>query len=153
MKKEIVKRALSGFQIGITIGYCFNILNSLIYGNGSYIPCTTALQNLMGSEIMAVVVQTILFGIVGASFAGSSVVWAIDSWSLFRQTGLYFLINSVVFIVVACISDWVDPAPLSIVMYFVRFVIIFFIVWAIQYFIWKRKVDKINHKISEKSKD
>ncbi len=51
---------------------------------------------MMGNEINAVIVQTILYGILGVGFAASSVIWEIDSWSIVKQTGIYFSIISVI---------------------------------------------------------
>ena len=96
MKKKIVKRSLLGFPLGIAMGYLITILISLGWANGYYSPCVPELISLMGNEINAVILQTILCGILGAGFAASSVIWEMDSWSIVKQTGIYFSIISVI---------------------------------------------------------
>ena len=96
MKKEIIKRGLLGIPVGITIGYLMTIINSLIFGNGNYCPVTPELVAGMGNEINAVMLQSLLYAVIGFSFASSSVVWNMDSWSMLKQTALYFIINAVV---------------------------------------------------------
>lgn len=39
-----------------------------------------------------VIVQTAVACLVGAGFAGSSVVWEVERWGLALQTGVYFLL-------------------------------------------------------------
>lgn len=101
MKKKIIKRSLLGFPLGITIGYLITILISLGLANGYYSPCVPELISLMGNEINAVVLQTILCGILGVGFAASSVIWEIDNWSIVKQTGIYFSIISVIMLPIA----------------------------------------------------
>ena len=96
MKKKIIKRSLFGFPLGITMGYLITILISLGWANGYYSPCVPELISLMGNEINAVIFQTILCGILGVGFAASSVIWEMDSWSIVKQTGIYFSIISVI---------------------------------------------------------
>ena len=48
MKKEIIKRSLMGFPIGITIGQFITILISLKWGNGDYSPYVPELVSAMG---------------------------------------------------------------------------------------------------------
>ena len=92
MKKKIIKRSLLGFPLGITMGHLITILISLGWANGYYSPCVPELISIMGNEINAVILQTILCGILGVGFAASSVIWEMDSWSIVKQTGIYFSI-------------------------------------------------------------
>lgn len=61
-------------RISITMGYLITILISLGWGNGYYSPCVPELISIMGNEINAVILQTILCGILGVGFAASSVI-------------------------------------------------------------------------------
>ena len=91
MKKKIILRSIFGFPIGITIGYLITIFISLGWANGYYTPCVPELVNAMGSEINAVVLQTLLCGLMGAGFAASSAISAI---SFLRSARSIFLIAS-----------------------------------------------------------
>ena len=106
MKKKIIKRSLLGFPLGITMGYLITILISLGWANGYYSPCVPELISLMGNEINAVIFQTILCGILGVGFAASSVIWEMDSWSIVKQTGIYFSIISVIMLPIAYFAYW-----------------------------------------------
>lgn len=68
MKKEMIRRGVIGFIAGISIGYVTSILVSLLIGEGTYQPCVPDFVEAMGSEINAVIIQTILSGLLGSSF-------------------------------------------------------------------------------------
>ena len=93
MKKNVLLRGLFGIPTGIAIGYVITVMMSAFWGDGSYYPCVPAFVDAMGSEIRAVVVQTVLCGLVGMVYAAGSVVWEVDRWSLAGQTAAYFLIT------------------------------------------------------------
>ena len=86
MKKNVLLRGLFGIPTGIAIGYVITVMMSAFWGDGSYYPCVPAFVDAMGSEIRAVVVQTVLCGQVGMVYAAGSVVWEVDRWSLAGQT-------------------------------------------------------------------
>ena len=71
MKKNVLLRGLFGIPTGIAIGYVITVMMSAFWGDGSYYPCVPAFVDAMGSEIRAVVVQTVLCGLVG--MAGGTV--------------------------------------------------------------------------------
>lgn len=119
MKKKIFLRSILGFPLGLAIGYVISIIVSLINSNGDYTPCEPTLIAMMGNEINAVMLQALLCGILGMGFAASSVIWELENWGIIKQTGIYFLIFGI-------------------------FVLIFVIIWIIQYTIIRRHVKKMN---------
>ena len=70
MKKEIIKRIGIGVLGGIVISYFITIGISLVFGDGNYYPCVPSLVERFGSEIAAVIIQTILSAVLGGGFAG-----------------------------------------------------------------------------------
>ena len=90
MKKQIIKSGLFGLPVGIAIGFVIPLLISATIGDGNYYPVTPQLIETMGNELHAVMVQTVLCGLMGAGFAMASVIWELDSWSLAKQSGVYF---------------------------------------------------------------
>ena len=144
MKKKIVLRGLLGFPFGLAIGYVITILISLILADGFYSPCVPALAAVMGSEIKAVLLQAFLCGILGSGFASASVIWEIEDWGLVKQTGIYFLIVSVIMLPIAFVAHWMEHSLKGILSYFGVFVIIFLSIWMIQYTAARHNVKKMN---------
>ena len=128
MKKKLLLRGLLGVPLGIAIGHIITVIVSLCIGDGLFYPVRPELVGAMRGELNAVLLQTALCGIMGAGFAMASVIWEIDSWSLAKQSGIYFAIA-------------------GILSYAGIFAVIFVLVWLIQYFVWKRKVRRMNERI------
>ena len=87
MKRKALMRGLSGFPEGIAIGTVITIVISLIKGNGSYYPCVPDFVSFVGNEIMAVIIQTIIWGLLGSIFGTASIIWSMEGWSIARQIG------------------------------------------------------------------
>lgn len=144
MKRKTIKRGFLGFPLGIAIGYVITVIISVCVGDGSFYPVTAELIDTMGNELNAVVFQTVLCGIMGMGYAMASVIWDIDSWSLAKQSGVYFAIACVVMFPIAYIANWMKHDIVGILSYAGIFVAIFIFVWLIQYFVWKDKVKRMN---------
>lgn len=147
MKKKVLLRGVFGFPLGIAIGYVITILISLKWGQGYYSPCVPELIDRMGSEIDAVIVQTVLCGLLGAAFGASSIIWEIDSWSIVKQTGVYFAITSIVMLPFAYVMFWMEHSVKGFLSYFGIFAAIFIFIWLLQYLIGKYTVTRMNSKL------
>ena len=151
MKKEFVLRVFVGLLGGIVISYLITIGISLVIGDGSYYPCVSNLIERFGNEVTAIIIQTVLSAVLGAGFAGSSIIWEMDEWSLLKQTSIYFGIVSVLMMTVAYICEWMEHSVKGILSYFGIFFAIFIVIWIVQYLIWKVRVSKIKEGIQKKN--
>ena len=77
----------------------------------------------------------------------------LESWSLVRQTGVYFLIISLIMLPIAYAAYWMEHSVAGFLSYFGVFVLIFAVIWGVQFAIGKRNVKKMNEKISEEKQD
>lgn len=150
MKKKVFLRALLGFPLGISIGYIVTILISMVHANGYYSPCVPSLVDAMGSQINAVAFQAVLSGLLGAVFAASSVIWEIEDWSIAKQTGIYFALTALTIMPIAYFARWMEPTLKGFLSYFGIFVLIFVVIWLIQYLFWKNKINQMNQEILNK---
>ena len=73
MKKKMIQRGLLGFPLGIAIGFVITVIISMCIGDGSFYPVNPELIDTMKNELNAVILQTILCGILGTGFAMASV--------------------------------------------------------------------------------
>lgn len=149
MKKALVFRVFVGLLAGIVISYFITIGISLAIGDGHYYSCVPGLIERFGNEVTAVIIQTALSAVLGAGFAGCSVIWEKDEWSLLKQTGTYFGIVSVLMMTVAYICEWMEHSVKGVLSYFAIFFVIFIVVWIVQYFIWKVRISKIKEGIQK----
>lgn len=153
MKKKIVLRSALGFPLGIAIGYLITIFISLGLADGYYAPCVPELIPIMGNEINAVILQALLCGLLGTGFAASSVIWEIDDWSIVKQTGIYFLIISVIMMPIAYFTFWMEHSVTGFLSYFGIFALIFAVIWIIQFIIGKKNVKKMNENLYKAKSD
>lgn len=149
MKKQIIKRGVFGFPVGIAIGYVITVIVSAFVGDGNFYPVTPELVSAMGGELNAVILQTVLCGVMGAGFAAASVIWELDSWSLAKQSGIYFLIACILMLPIAYIAGWMEHSIGGFLSYVGIFVAIFIAVWLAQYLSWKRKIKKMNELVNK----
>ena len=150
MKKKIIMRGLFGLPTGIAIGFVITLIISICIGNGSFYPVTPELIDATGNELNAVILQTVLCAIMGAGFAAASIIWELDSWSLAKQSGIYFMIISVIMLPIAYFTNWMKHTALGVLSYVAIFVAIFVVVWLSQYLLWKRKIKQMNTLVNKR---
>lgn len=150
MKKKILLRSMSGFPLGVAIGYLISIIISLIWAKGYYAPCVPELAVMVGSEINAVLLQALLCGILGMGCAAGSVIWEMEDWGIVKQTGIYFLIVSVIMMPIAYVTFWMEHSLKGVLSYFGIFTLIFSIVWIVQYTRGRHNVKKMNEALHKR---
>ena len=148
MKRKIIARGIWGFPVGIAIGYLITIFSSFVWGNGYYSPCMPELVSSMESEIHAVMLQALLCGALGADCAAGSIIWEIESWSVVKRTGIYFLAICAVMLPTAYFMYWMERSIAGFLSYFGIFALIFILIWVIQYMLGRRDVKKMNENLS-----
>ena len=151
VKKKTIRRGLFGLPTGIAIGFVITLIISACVGDGSFYPVTPELIGAMGNELNAVILQTVLCAVVGAGFAAASVIWELDSWSLAKQSGIYFLTISIIMLPVAYFANWMKHSLAGVLSYAGIFTAIFVVVWISQYLLWKRNIKRMNAFVSEEA--
>ena len=73
IKKQLLIRGLIGAAVGFFICYFITIITSVIIGNGEFYPVVPQAIELFGTELNAVIAQTIISMIYGAILGGTSV--------------------------------------------------------------------------------
>lgn len=152
MKKKILLRLLLGFPLGMALGQIITILISLVFGDGNYYPCVPELTDMAGSEIGAVLLQALLCGVLGSGCAAASVIWETE-WGIVKQTGIYFLVLSLIMMPIAYVTYWMEHSLKGVLSYFGIFVLIFMVIWAVEYAIAWRNVKKLNQTLNKKQED
>lgn len=150
MKKEFMKRALLGFPLGIAMGQVVSIMVSFIFANGYYGAVHPDLIVTLGSEINAVIVQTFLYGVIGFIYAGTSVVWEKDSWSLTKQTLVALSVYAITMVPIAYILKWIQPNWGDTLLFLSVFIVIFIVIWSGIFLYTKKSVAQMNAKLNDK---
>lgn len=149
MKKEMWSRTVLGMVIGIAISQIIALGISYAVGGTEYEPCVPELTAAVGSELTAVLVQTLLSVALGALCGAASVIWNIESWSLVRQTGTYFAILLAGMIVVGYFAYWMPRDLSGVLRYVLIFAVIFAFIWIVEYVIGRRRVRELNEELAK----
>lgn len=147
MKRKVLQRGIIGVPVGILIGYLITILISLGWGSGEYLPCTPELIVNMGSEIGAVLLQTLLSAVLGAAFGAGSAIWEVEHWSIARQTGVYLLVTSLAMLPTAYLLYWMQHSLAGFLVYLGIYLLIFLAIWLGNYFAIRHNIRKMNEKL------
>ena len=149
MKKELLKRLLFGAPIGLAISTIITIIISLFIGDGKFHAVVPSLTVAMGSEINAVVFQAVLSIIYGAAWAGASLVWNAEGWSLLKMTVVHLIIASVATFPIAYFARWMPATIGGVLMYIGIFLFIYTGIWFSQYNMMKKRIAELNAKLPQ----
>ncbi len=149
MRKEILKRLLFGAPIGLASSTIITIIISLFVGDGNFHAVVPSLTVTMGSEINAMILQAVLSLLYGAAWAGASVVWSMDNWSILKMTLVHLAITSLATLPVAYFAHWMPHNIAGVTLYFGIFFAIYLGVWLSQYGAMKKRIRAMNEKIQQ----
>ena len=142
--KKIVSRVLYSFPIGISCSVGISLFLSLLFGEGKYYPFAASLVFFTGSEVKAMLLQTMLSGILGSVFGGMSFIWEIERWSILKQTAVYFLSVSIPMMGISYLLYWMEHSLNGFLLYFLIFVMVFIVVWLFNLAVYWFKVKRMN---------
>lgn len=145
---KVFFRGLIGVPVGIAVSTLISLIISLCIGSGEFYAVPDRLIEDCGSELNAVIVQTLCSMLYGAIWAGASVVWEIEKWSLLKQTVIHLVICSLGTFPIAFFTYWMPHNVSGFLSYFLIFAATYAGVWLSQYGAMKKKVDRINQKIN-----
>ena len=150
MNKQLWKKAfyrtLIGMPIGLAISTVITIIISLFKADGQYYPVVPALVADCGSEINAVLVQALCSLLYGAVFAGASVIFETD-WSLTKMTVVHLIVIAIAVLPIAYFMQWMEHTLVGFLIYIGIFLLIYAVIWLINYRKIRTGVDAINQKI------
>lgn len=132
LKNRAIFLSALGFSIGLLIGAVM------------YVIFASPEDLLNRGALMA---QLIGSGIYGAIAMGGSAVYDIESWSLLRATLTHYIMTFGSFFVVNFLLRWFGG--LGTLIAFLAFSGAYFVIWIIQYTLWRREIRKINEDLSE----
>ncbi len=89
----------------------------------------------------------------GAVAMGTTVVYGIERWSILRCTATHFVIAMGGFFTMAALQGWLDFGSGEFVFVLVITLIIYVLIWIMQYLSSRRMVRKMNEELKKIKKD
>ncbi|MTV82259.1 DUF3021 domain-containing protein [Secundilactobacillus folii] len=146
---RVIQVSLIGGLIGILIGFLLALISSVLNQSPVFLPSTPTFVAQYQNNLTATLVSVGLWALMGIVFsATSSIIFAIDRWSITHQTVIHFLITYVLFTPLAVTAGWF-PVKYYLISYSIEFLIIYFITWLVSMQIAKATVRKLNRLVSK----
>jgi hypothetical protein len=86
--------------------------------------------------------------LIGAVFAGGSVIWEVEQWGLAKQTALHFALLTLTMLPIAWFSHWIEHSLIGFLLYLGIFIAIYLVIWIVITLFWSSKVRKINQRLN-----
>ena len=123
----------------------------MIVGNGIALLSTMSLDRIVSSELiemagsktLAIVIQTILGGLIGAAGFGGMLFYENESWSMIKTMAAHFALITAVFVPVCLILHWVGNIWELLILVGIM-LIWYMIIWLIMFCIYRSQVKKLN---------
>lgn len=100
------------------------------------------------NPFMALMVQTLLCGLIGFAFGACSVVTEIARWSMVRQAVTHFVLTSCVWVPVGVFCWGLGRYWVSFLSVFISMAVTYAVIWVIQIIACRRQVAQINERLA-----
>lgn len=149
--RKALFRGLLGIPIGVFISSTITLLISLFFlEEGVYHPVVPEFAKATGNQVTAVLLQYLLSGLMGFGYGSGSAVFEVENWSITKQAVIHFFIVTIVTFPIAFLCYWMEHTLWGVVSYILLFFAIYFIIWLIQMYFLRQKVEGINNSIKGK---
>lgn len=152
MIRKILTRSAISAPVSIVVNQLITLIVSIIIGDGRYFPVTPGFAALFENELTPVVLQILLIGLIGAVFAGSSVIFDIDEWSFLKQGVVHLLITSAVFIPVYMLC-WRPVNFASVLAFAGTWLFVYGCTWFSRYLAWRHSIRRLNSRIQSVNRE
>lgn len=152
MLRKLLSRVAGGFAFGILMGQIVQISISLKLGRGEFMPVTPHFAAFFESETIAVIIQLVLTGVIGVTFAISGMIFDIAKWGLLKQYVVHFFVTALVWVPVVMVC-WMPRTLTNIFIFCISFIGTYFITWILQFVISKKDIQMINAMIKANNGD
>ena len=150
MKKKVIHYLVFGFLEGAVVGNLIAFLTSLGSGHMGVVTPTLAARVTLGG---AIVLQSLLTGVLGVAAVGGMLYYEIERWSLAKATVVHFAGIVVAYVGAALALDWL---PLTVAAYAISIAVMAFafgVIWLVMYLRWRAQVHKMNEELKEYIKE
>ena len=147
MAKNIFRRCLLGAPTGLMIFTFIALFFAHLSGDGE-LRVGYYLVRVYGSEVNALTALVLSSMAIGMVWSAASVIFDTD-WNLLAQTVLHGICCVIPSVAIAWGVYWIPHTLDGLVQYVTIFVVIYVLIWIIQYLSIRRRLRQFNTKIGE----
>lgn len=142
--KKYVLRGLIGMCISLAAGQLICLVVSLAIHNGTWYGYWPIMERQYGSQLAAMLIQTLCNAVLGFIFGFITAIWDKDRWSLTRQTITHFVLVTTVCVLSGYLCFWYPHRLSGVLIALAEYIIIYVIIWICIYTNYRRSVNQIN---------
>ncbi len=154
--KLFFSRAAKSFFIscicGLTVNLLIDTVVTLISGE-AFISIPVDFKESLATPVQAAYINVLLYGIIGASFGGFTVIYEHNRIGFIVQNILYFIATSTVWFSISIFIWQLQKYMTALICTLVGYIITYVIISTVQYKELKRNVNEINALISSSAAD
>ena len=151
MKKETIKNGAFSFAISAFAGMMINlILDLIVNGTGAVDFCSISpdFRALFPTTAIAAYINILLYGLIGATFSVSTLVFELERISFLIQSIVYFLITATVCLLITMVLWQLQRYPQALIITLAGYAVTHIIMFTIQYRNLKKDIREINTELS-----
>jgi hypothetical protein len=149
--KKYIRLGIGSAAAGVTIGFLFSLAFSFLFGATQYYPSSPRFVARFQTPLQATAVSALLWVLIGLVFGYGTLIFEIEEWSLLRRTVVTCLVYYVGFLPLAIAAGWFPLDWKWIAVFTGIYLLIYAIIWAINYWVAEAQVRRINQGLSERS--
>lgn len=150
--EKILIRTAVGFFTGILVGNLIAITPDLIDRiQPAWV--TKSLLQRMGSFSGALVMQSLLSGLIGAVGITGMLLYGIESWPMFKAALFHYLLILAVFIPSALFLGWIELKLADVLIMSGSMAAAYAIIWLFMYLNYRRQTEEMNRKLRMKNEE
>lgn len=147
MLKNAIIRGINSFMYAIAVNVLLAFVITAIVNEPGFVPVVPDYAAHFDSNITALLLQFILIGLTSAAFGTGSVIMEFERWSLLKQSIVYFIVTTVIWVPVSIFCWGIDKYSTAFISILTSYVSSYVITWLIQFRLCKKSVTKINQKL------
>ena len=149
MLKRALIRGINSFMYALAINVILALIIMAIVNEPDFVPLVPNYAAHFDSKAVALLLQIVLVGLTSAAFGAGSVILELERWSLIKQSVIYFIVTTAIWLPVSIFCWGVDKYTIAFISMICSYVASYAITWGIQYSICKKSVAKINQKLNQ----
>ena len=147
MRKKLIKLAVQGFPIGISIGLIYSILICYMIGINEYSPAPPIFTDQFSSSLNAMVVPVVIWGLIGTLFSSASLIFTDTDWSITKMTIIHFIVTYLLFLPLSIVAKWYRLTFSNLLLFTAIFIVMYALYWMVGMLKTKKKIEEINAKL------
>lgn len=142
------KKAVNGAIVGIAVGCLIELFSSSFYG-ASYSPGNPDFLALFANQHVAVLVERIVYALLGVMFALGAEIFEVERLSLASATALHFAMTLAGLFTANLVLKWTPAAVGPYLGFFMAMLVVYICGWLFNWLTVRNEIKKANEKIAK----